>query len=180
MSWIHCAQVPWALRSKGWDKTEKLKVFTSYPAEGALCCFCGHKKQRLTGCLKSCRLTRWSPGKNEFQIMKWSTQQQLFSEPLSLGWPGYSSCVSFCFLSPLPLIAASFLYLTMSIPEQFPMPSSEPCCFSSLSSPKALANQNLSCSSQACVTFQTPQRIPVCSQGGESWHQRKEDIDKAK
>ena len=72
MSWIHCAQVPWALRSKGWDKTEKLKVFTSYPAEGALCCFCGHKKQRLTGCLKSCRLTRWAPGKNEFQIMKWS------------------------------------------------------------------------------------------------------------
>ena len=118
-------------------------------------------------------------GKMNSKSWNGPTQQQLFSEPLSLGWPGYS-CVSFCLLSPLLLIAASFLYLTMSIPEQFPMPSSEPCCFSSLSSPKALANQNLSCSSQACVTFQTPQRIPVCSQGGESWHQRKEDIDKAK
>lgn len=51
--------------------------------------------------------------KCDFQVRKWS--HSTTAGPRSLGWHGHSSCVGFYLLSPLPLIAASFLYLTMSV-----------------------------------------------------------------
>lgn len=72
--------------------------------------------------------------KLNFKSQNGHTQQQLFIEPLSPRWHGSLPCVSFYFLSPLPLSTASWLDLTVSVypATHLPVPFQEPRCFLSL------------------------------------------------
>lgn len=170
---------------------EKLREFTSYPVEDLLClCSCGRKKQSLTGCLKSWGLTRWTPG----AVREMSIPNHKMV-PLNNSW--YQTSVTrvtwlFLLCRLLPSQPSSLQYCIFSLPHyvcllQNTFPYASPwtlLLFISLwifsaFAPKAQANQNLSCSTQASVTFQTPQRIPVWSQSGEPWHQKTGSMCKA-
>lgn len=119
--------------------------------------------QRLPQVMKIHQMGTWDNKRN----VNGPTQQQLFSDPLSPGWHGYSSCVSFTFSALFPhrcifsvphyvcLFQSSFLCLlrTMLL---FISLAPKPWQIESLMQPQALANRNLSCSIQACLPFQTP------------------------